>query len=122
MSKEIALPNRVHLADPHGKMILLPENLRLAPTPPVPTRVRARSQKMPRPSVPASSGSGGAGAESLMHSSLHMVEGSVTILATHLRLMLSSLRQVRQATERLVTLVPVLQAGEQAMTGLLEKL
>ena len=36
--------------------------------------------------------------------------------------MLSSFRQVRQATERLVTLVPVLQAGEQEMTGLLEKL
>jgi hypothetical protein len=47
--------------------------------------------------------------------------GSVTIPVTSVRMLITSHRQVRDAAERLVVLVPVLQASEDALIGLLQQ-
>jgi hypothetical protein len=47
--------------------------------------------------------------------------GSVTIPVTSVRMLITSIRQVRDAAERLVVLVPVLQASEDALNGLLQQ-
>ena len=76
--------------------------------------LESMSERMSQMPMNAPSGSAGPGILCLNTPSLQM-DVNVTLPASHLRLVLSSVRAFRNAAENLTTMIPVLTAAEQAL-------